>query len=417
MPGTSPTAWGSHTWRWAQTSMAPPSRRRSAAPTGCRGCSRHSPRPALTAARCGRSPGTTGVGCSRPGGGSSGQNPRSGGDGAMPLGKAQDPAAEPPLSGNERLSCSAVHLAELTAVEQRVLGCLIEKRRTTPDQYPLSLNALRLACNQLTNREPVTAYDERQVREAADRLCRYGLARLASGHGSRAVKYRHLAEQALSLDREELAILAVLLLRGAQTRGELKARAERMASLPSLADVDRVLETLISRGYARRLSRRPGQKEERFQQLLGATTDSTSPGSPGPGATTPGSAAPATPGSAAPATPGSPGPGAASPGSPYGEGGGAGGNSGSSPRVGVIPSPAAGEAVAGPAALPGGVPSTPRPGAPPAAAPPGGAPVSAPTLAELTARLERLEAQVSALRQELAELRVAAVAPQPQLRG
>src|SRR5579875_4233915 len=103
---------------------------------------------------------------------------------AMPLGKAQDPAAEPPLSGNERLSCSAVHLAELTAVEQRVLGCLIEKRWTTPDQYPLSLNALRLACNQVTNRDPVTDYDEDTVREAAFRLSRYGLTRMASGHGS-----------------------------------------------------------------------------------------------------------------------------------------------------------------------------------------------------------------------------------------
>jgi uncharacterized protein YceH (UPF0502 family) len=162
-----------------------------------------------------------------------------------------------------------VHFAELTEPEQRVLGCLIEKRWTTPDQYPLSLNALRLACNQSTNRDPVVDYDEATVREAAERLQRYGLARLASGHGSRATKYRHLAEDALGLGREELAVLALLLLRGPQTPGELKIRAERMAQLPTLEDVERVLRQLIDRGFAVRLDRRPGQKEERFVQLLG----------------------------------------------------------------------------------------------------------------------------------------------------
>jgi uncharacterized protein len=162
-----------------------------------------------------------------------------------------------------------VHFDRLTAPEQRVLGCLIEKRWTTPDQYPLSVNALRLACNQSTNRDPVTTYDEVTVRAAADRLCRYGLARLASGHSSRATKYRHLAEEGLGLGREELSVLAVLLLRGAQTPGELKARSERMAALGSLDDVDRVLAVLTERGYVRRLDRRPGQKEDRFEQLLG----------------------------------------------------------------------------------------------------------------------------------------------------
>jgi hypothetical protein len=162
-----------------------------------------------------------------------------------------------------------VHLAELKPSEQRVLGCLIEKRWTTPDQYPLSLNSLRLACNQLTNRDPVTDYDEATVREAAERLSRYGLTRMASGHNSRAVKYRHLAEEALSLDRQELSVLAVLLLRGPQTPGELKARTERMANFTSLEEIERVLETLIARGHARRLGRRPGQKEDRFEQLLG----------------------------------------------------------------------------------------------------------------------------------------------------
>ncbi len=165
----------------------------------------------------------------------------------------------------------AMHLAELTPPEQRVLGCLIEKRWTTPDQYPLSLNGLRLACNQSTNRDPVTRYDEATVREAAQRLSLYGLARLASGHGSRATKYRHLAEDALGLGREELAVLAVLLLRGPQTPGELKARTERMAQLDSLADVERVLQTLGEREYVRRIGRRPGQKEDRFEQLLGGS--------------------------------------------------------------------------------------------------------------------------------------------------
>jgi hypothetical protein len=162
-----------------------------------------------------------------------------------------------------------VHIRELTAPEQRVLGCLIEKRWTTPDQYPLSLNALRLACNQSTNRDPVTDYDETTVREAAGRLSRYGLARLASGHSSRAIKYRHLAEEGLGLGREDLAVLTVLLLRGPQTPGELKARSDRLASLDSLAHVERVLQTLSERGYARRLERRPGQKEDRFEHLLG----------------------------------------------------------------------------------------------------------------------------------------------------
>jgi uncharacterized protein YceH (UPF0502 family) len=166
-----------------------------------------------------------------------------------------------------------VHFGELSPVEQRVLGCLIEKRWTTPDQYPLSLNALRLACNQVTNRDPVTDYDETTVREAAYRLSRYGLTRMASGHGSRAVKYRHLAEEGLSLGREELSVLAVLLLRGPQTLGELKARSERMCSFSSLEDVDRVLDALCDRSYARRIPRRPGQKEDRFEHLLGGEPD------------------------------------------------------------------------------------------------------------------------------------------------
>jgi hypothetical protein len=175
-----------------------------------------------------------------------------------------------------------MHLAELTPPEQRVLGCLIEKRWTTPEQYPLSLNGLRLACNQSTNRDPVTNYDEATVREAAQRLSLYGLARLASGQGSRATKYRHLAEEVLGLGREELAVLAVLLLRGSQTPGELKARTERMATLVSLADVERVLGSLAEREYVRRIGRRPGQKEDRFEQLLGGGADGDAVSAPAP---------------------------------------------------------------------------------------------------------------------------------------
>jgi uncharacterized protein len=175
---------------------------------------------------------------------------------------------------------AAVHFAELTPPEQRVFGCLIEKRWTTPDQYPLSLNALRLACNQSTNRDPVTEYDEATIRDAAERLCRYGLARLASGHGSRATKYRHLAEDALGLGRDELAVLAVLLLRGPQTPGELNARTGRMAQLGSIDAVERSLGVLGEHGYVRRLERRPGQKEERFVQLLGDDAAGEPPGAP-----------------------------------------------------------------------------------------------------------------------------------------
>jgi uncharacterized protein len=200
-----------------------------------------------------------------------------------------------------------VHFDELTPPEQRVLGCLIEKRWTTPDQYPLSLNALRLACNQSTNRDPVTTYDELTVRQAADRLTRYGLARLASGHSSRATKYRHLAEEGLGLGREELAVLAVLLLRGPQTPGELKARSDRMASIASLSDVERVLSVLAERGYVRRLGRRPGQKEDRFEQLLGGgdgtPTDFAEPtAAPVSAPTVSAPASPASPAPPAPAT-------------------------------------------------------------------------------------------------------------------
>jgi uncharacterized protein YceH (UPF0502 family) len=157
---------------------------------------------------------------------------------------------------------------DLSAPEIRVLGCLLEKQRTTPEAYPLSLNALRLACNQATNRDPVVAYDEAIVRDALHRLSRRRWARLASGPGSRAPKYRHLLDDALGLPADELAVLCVLMLRGAQTPGELKQRTERLHPLGDLSSVIAALERLIDRELAVRLPRRPGQKEERYAHLL-----------------------------------------------------------------------------------------------------------------------------------------------------
>ena len=154
-------------------------------------------------------------------------------------------------------------------VEIRVLGCLIEKQRTTPEQYPLTLNGLRLACNQATNRDPVVEYGDAAIRQALERLGRRGWTRLASGPGSRAPKYRHLLDEALGLGGAELAVLAVLMLRGPQTAGELKQRADRLHPFGGLAEVEATLERLIERGHARRVERRPGQKEERYEQLLG----------------------------------------------------------------------------------------------------------------------------------------------------
>ena len=160
---------------------------------------------------------------------------------------------------------------EADPVELRVLGCLIEKQRTTPDQYPLSLNALRLACNQTTNRDPVVEYDEPTIRGALDRLSNREWVRLASGAGSRAVKYRHLFDQALSLSDAEISVLAVLMLRGPQTLGELKQRTERLHRFASLGDVAQTLDALARRELVAQLERRPGQKEERYAHLLGAT--------------------------------------------------------------------------------------------------------------------------------------------------
>ena len=159
---------------------------------------------------------------------------------------------------------------EPSPVEIRVLGSLIEKQRTTPDQYPLTLNALRLACNQSTNRDPVVDYDEAAIRDALQRLRQRGWTRYASGQGSRAAKYRHLLDEALGVGRDEIALLCVMMLRGPQTPGELKQRTERLHPFGGLGEVEATLERLIGRDLVARL-RRPGQKEDRFGQLLGGT--------------------------------------------------------------------------------------------------------------------------------------------------
>ncbi|HET8527567.1 MAG TPA: YceH family protein [Gaiellaceae bacterium] len=151
---------------------------------------------------------------------------------------------------------------DLGPVEVRVLGCLIEKQRTTPDQYPLSLNALRLACNQSTSRDPVVDYDEGTIRAALDRLGDRGWTRLASGPGSRAAKFRHLLDDALQLTPSQLAVLAVLMLRGPQTVAELRTRSERLYPFGSADDVAATLQGLAERELVAEGAR------HRWQQLL-----------------------------------------------------------------------------------------------------------------------------------------------------
>ncbi len=157
---------------------------------------------------------------------------------------------------------------EPDAVEIRVVGCLIEKQRTTPDVYPLTLNALRLACNQSTNRDPVVDYDENTIRSGIERLVQRKWATLASWSNRRSMKYRHTLDGALGLDDPEISVLTVLMLRGPQTPGELKTRTERLHSFGGTEELSGTLERLIERGLAVRLERRPGQREERYRHLL-----------------------------------------------------------------------------------------------------------------------------------------------------
>jgi uncharacterized protein len=164
---------------------------------------------------------------------------------------------------------------ELNALEARIIGCLLEKQITTPDQYPLSLNALLNACNQKSNREPVLALDEPTLQSAVDGLARKHLLLERSGFGSRVAKYRHCFCNAefgsLKFDPQELAIVCELLLRGPQTPGELRSRATRMAPFGDVSEVESTLTRLASREdgpFVTRLSREPGRREARYAHLF-----------------------------------------------------------------------------------------------------------------------------------------------------
>ncbi len=169
---------------------------------------------------------------------------------------------------------------DLSPEELRVLGCLLEKQRTTPDTYPLTLNALRAACNQSTNREPVVAYDEQTIRDALERLRRRGFTRLTSYHGSRTAKYRHLLDEALPVDPQEQAVLTVMMLRGPQTPGELLQRTERLHHFADSSALHAVIDRLTERELVTRYERRPGQREDRYGHLLGDEAEAPPPPAP-----------------------------------------------------------------------------------------------------------------------------------------
>ena len=159
----------------------------------------------------------------------------------------------------------------LSQEEGRVIGSLIEKQLTTPQQYPLTLNALVLACNQSSNRDPVVEFDERTVHDAVASLKTAGLVSFVyPSHGRSVTRYQQLLGEHLAITEQQLALLGVLLLRGPQTAGELRSRTERMCEFDSIAQVEVELEHLsgLPEPLVARLSRRPGQKEERWVQLL-----------------------------------------------------------------------------------------------------------------------------------------------------
>lgn len=161
--------------------------------------------------------------------------------------------------------------ATLSASEVRVLGSLIEKQLSTPDYYPLTLNALMNACNQLSNREPVVSYDEDTVLKAVDGLRKKGLARVITGPEMRVPKYAHNMEDLFNLAVQEIAVLAVLMLRGIQTVGEIRGRSGRLYEFTDLSEVELTLQGLIDRkpqALVARLARQPGTKESRYSHLL-----------------------------------------------------------------------------------------------------------------------------------------------------
>lgn len=180
---------------------------------------------------------------------------------------------------------------DLSPTEVRVLGALVEKDLATPQAYPLTLNALRLACNQATGRDPVVAYGDHEVEAALASLRERGLTRVVYSTSNRAAKHRHVLGEAWGLDRPELAALAVLALRGPQTVGEVKGRTERMHPYADLARAEAALDALAAHDppLATRLERRPGQKDHRYQALLGPAPDpaDAAPTGTGPGATAP----------------------------------------------------------------------------------------------------------------------------------
>ncbi|MDQ3623387.1 MAG: YceH family protein [Verrucomicrobiota bacterium] len=161
---------------------------------------------------------------------------------------------------------------DLNAVEKRILGCLLEKERITPENYPLSLHSLTVACNQATNRDPVVSYSEKTVEAGVNSLREKKLARVIFGTGSRVQKYRHNILEHFNFGPGEVALLCVLLLRGPQTPGELRGRAERLHAFGTLAEVEACLEELArdAAPLVRVLPARPGQKERRYEQLLSA---------------------------------------------------------------------------------------------------------------------------------------------------
>ena len=159
----------------------------------------------------------------------------------------------------------------LTEIEARVLGSLIEKQVTTPEYYPLTLNALTLACNQKNNRHPVTSYKENQVSDALESLREKNLTYVFYGSTSRVPKYKHVMPEVMHLNHAEMALMCVLMLRGAQTLGELRGNVSRLHEFSSLEEVEQTLDGLISRDdepLVARLPRQPGQKEGRFAHLL-----------------------------------------------------------------------------------------------------------------------------------------------------
>jgi uncharacterized protein YceH (UPF0502 family) len=292
----------------------------------------------------------------------------------------------------------------LGAEQGRIIGSLIEKQLTTPQQYPLTLNALVLACNQVSNRDPVVSYQERLVDETLVSLKDAGLVRFVHpSHGRSVIRYRQVLDERLGLDNQELALVAVLLLRGAQTAGELRTRTERMAEFEGVGPVERDLERLsvLPEPLVARLGRRPGQKEDRWTQLL--TDDPTS--SDAAGAVSSASAsgyveAPATladgslPAGATPA-------GATMTGAP---------TAGATPAGGSMAgAPTAGAPTAG--ATPAGATTA---GAPTAGATPAGAPAAA---GSVSPDPRSLAAEVAALRAEVADLRAALEHLQDQLGG